>query len=75
MESARLYDSALSSSGEVGTALSLHEGWLYKKGRIHKNWKRRWMVLRGPQLFYFTQPHLKDVHTLALFYYFHAMRF
>jgi hypothetical protein len=38
-----------------------NEGWLYKKGRIHKNWKRRWMVQRGAQLFYFTQPHLKDV--------------
>jgi len=48
-------------SASCPPAVLTKEGWLYKKGRIHKNWKRRWMVLRGPLLYYFAQPHLKEV--------------
>ena len=35
----------------------VHQGWLFKKGRIHKNWTRRWFVLyRKNTLSYFSQP-------------------
>lgn len=36
------------SEGGANSGVGL-EGWLWKKGRIHKNWKRRWMVLSMPQ--------------------------
>jgi hypothetical protein len=65
METARAGGGGLAGSasppGSPVAVVAGESGWLYKKGRIHKNWKRRWMVQRGPQLFYFTQPHLKDV--------------
>ncbi|TMW63853.1 hypothetical protein Poli38472_002794 [Pythium oligandrum] len=30
-----------------------HDGWVYKQGSLVKNWKRRFMVLRGKQLTYY----------------------
>ncbi|XP_019639383.1 PREDICTED: rho GTPase-activating protein 24-like [Branchiostoma belcheri] len=33
----------------------LHSGWLRKQGGVVKNWQRRWFVLRGDQLFYYTK--------------------
>ncbi|KAJ0393412.1 hypothetical protein P43SY_005989 [Pythium insidiosum] len=30
-----------------------HAGWIYKQGSLVKNWKRRFMVLRGKQLTYY----------------------
>lgn len=32
-----------------------HEGWLTKKGKIRKNWQRRWCVLEGGELKYYKQ--------------------
>ena len=29
------------------------QGWLYKRGKIRKSWKRRFFVLRGTRLEYF----------------------
>eukprot|EP01102_Stenamoeba_stenopodia_P012685 TRINITY_DN4031_c0_g1_i1.p1 TRINITY_DN4031_c0_g1~~TRINITY_DN4031_c0_g1_i1.p1 ORF type:complete len:431 (-),score=129.77 TRINITY_DN4031_c0_g1_i1:1168-2460(-) len=31
----------------------LAKGWLLKKGRRVKNWKKRWFVLKGPKLYYY----------------------
>eukprot|EP00058_Branchiostoma_floridae_P016407 XP_002601895.1 hypothetical protein BRAFLDRAFT_86373 [Branchiostoma floridae] len=33
----------------------LHSGWLRKQGGVVKTWQRRWFVLRGDQLFYYTK--------------------
>ncbi|XP_066303592.1 rho GTPase-activating protein 24-like [Branchiostoma lanceolatum] len=33
----------------------LHSGWLRKQGVVVKTWQRRWFVLRGDQLFYYTK--------------------
>jgi len=42
---------------EGGSDDIAHQGWLFKKGRIHKNWTRRWFVLyRKNTLSYFSQP-------------------
>ncbi|GLE05137.1 hypothetical protein PINS_up014125 [Pythium insidiosum] len=38
-----------SSAGHDGQ----HAGWIYKQGSLVKNWKRRFMVLRGKQLTYY----------------------
>ena len=37
------------------------EGWLYKRGQKHQNWKRRWFVLKtdsafGGHLHYYAKP-------------------
>lgn len=31
-------------------------GWLYKQGKVVKNWKRRWFVLDYPKLMYYSNP-------------------
>lgn len=41
-------------------------GWLIKEGRIHKNWKKRWFVLQGSKLSYFTAKNRKLKGTLDL---------
>eukprot|EP00762_Andalucia_godoyi_P006696 ANDGO_06181.mRNA.1 hypothetical protein len=41
-------------------------GWLVKEGRIHKNWKKRWFVLQGSKLHYFTAKNKKLKGTLDL---------
>ncbi|DAZ97955.1 TPA: hypothetical protein N0F65_006380 [Lagenidium giganteum] len=42
-----------SSSGE-------HAGWIYKQGSLVKNWKKRFMVLRGKQLTYYDSAQVND---------------
>ena len=41
-------------------------GYLYKQGGERKNWKKRWMVLRGNQLTYYTSP--EDTEPKGQFY-------
>ena len=33
-----------------------HSGWLSKKGKLNKSWKRRWFVLQGARLAYYDSP-------------------
>eukprot|EP00732_Lithocolla_globosa_P001869 Lithocolla_globosa_v1_NODE_1058_length_2905_cov_16.696491.p1 type:complete len:406 gc:universal NODE_1058_length_2905_cov_16.696491:163-1380(+) len=33
-----------------------HHGWLSKQGGTHKNWKRRWFMLKDDWLYYFKAP-------------------
>eukprot|EP01091_Cochliopodium_minus_P012932 TRINITY_DN403_c0_g1_i1.p1 TRINITY_DN403_c0_g1~~TRINITY_DN403_c0_g1_i1.p1 ORF type:complete len:492 (-),score=158.80 TRINITY_DN403_c0_g1_i1:87-1562(-) len=40
-----------STSSEGGVLI--HEGWLVKEGGIHKNWKKRWFVLKDGAITYF----------------------
>lgn len=42
------------------------QGWLVKEGRIHKNWKKRWFILRGAKLAYHTAQTRKLKGTLDL---------
>lgn len=53
-------ESQSQSSGVVVTvqrleprSLIIKRGWLHKRGKFHTSWKRRWMVLRPPHLYYF----------------------
>jgi hypothetical protein len=34
----------------------IHQGWLQKKGRKVRNWKKRWFVLKGSRLCYYKTP-------------------
>jgi len=34
-------------------AVPEHEGWMTKQGGSVKSWKRRWFILKGPNLYYF----------------------
>ena len=38
------------------TIFNTHEGWCTKQGHIFKTWKRRWFVLNGSNISYFTSP-------------------
>lgn len=31
-------------------------GWLFKQGGVIKSWHRRWFIIKGDQLFYYTNP-------------------
>ena len=42
------------------------EGWLVKEGRIHKNWKKRWFILNGPSLNYYTARNNKNKGSIPL---------
>lgn len=47
---------AVSLTQIVAHARSVKQGWLHKKGRHFKNWKKRWFVLSPESLQYFTSP-------------------
>ena len=61
---------------EVEDMSGEHVGWLFKKGRIMKNWKKRFFVLRGQKLTYYVDKdkpesrrgsiHLKSCSSLVL---------
>jgi len=36
------------------------EGWLYKRGKLNKNFQKRWFVLKGNLLFYFDRRSDRD---------------
>eukprot|EP01080_Neovahlkampfia_damariscottae_P009932 gene9932-2253_t len=42
------------------------EGWMVKEGRIHKNWKKRWFILNGPSLNYYTARNNKSKGSIPL---------
>lgn len=45
---------------------TLKEGWLSKKGKVVKNWKKRWFVLDGNALSYYEKPGKKHLGTIDL---------
>ena len=44
------------ADAETARLAGPRSGWMYKRGRIRRNWKRRWFVLEGHDLVYRTQP-------------------
>jgi hypothetical protein len=42
----------------------LHAGWLVKQGALHKNWKKRWFVVRGGHMLYYSSPSVRDVYSM-----------
>lgn len=36
--------------------MAAKEGYLVKEGGSYKNWKKRWVILSGPFLYYFKSP-------------------
>ena len=56
----RIFNS--SNSGQTQEAIAQNRqrqetikcGWLFKQGGVIKSWHRRWFVIRGDQLFYYT---------------------
>lgn len=48
---------------ENGNVTPDMEGWLHKQGCKYKKWNKRWFVLKGPNLFYFKSPKVKNTHT------------
>jgi hypothetical protein len=42
----------------------LHAGWLVKQGALHKNWKKRWFVVRGGHMLYYSSPSVRDVYAM-----------
>jgi hypothetical protein len=42
----------------------LHAGWLVKQGALHKNWKKRWFVVRGGHMLYYSSPSVRDVYVI-----------
>ncbi len=42
----------------------LHAGWLVKQGALHKNWKKRWFVVRGGHMLYYSSPSVRDVYVM-----------
>ena len=43
-----------------------HEGWYTKLGQAFKTWKRRWFVLQGSTISYYTSPGSKLNGTISL---------
>lgn len=43
-----------------------HEGWCTKLGQVFKTWKRRWFVLQGSTISYYTSPEGKLKGTISL---------
>ena len=39
-------------------------GWILKKGRNRRNWKKRWFVLAGPFLLYYDSPQGQIAHDI-----------
>eukprot|EP01137_Pigoraptor_chileana_P009819 Opistho-2@58629 len=50
----------------VSEVENVKEGFMVKKGHLRHNWKKRWFVLRGHNLFYFRQT--KDTNTRGNIY-------
>jgi hypothetical protein len=42
----------------------LHAGWLVKQGALHKNRKKRWFVVRGGHMLYYSSPYVRDVYVM-----------
>lgn len=53
---------------ELGTPMRV-EGWMAKQGHVIKNWKNRWFVLEGRNIFYYTR-----CGTLFCNYHLHSLR-
>ena len=62
------HDMSTSSSSHLrAMAVSSKEGYLTKQGRIRKNWRVRWFILRNQYLSYYrTKQHKKPLGTLNL---------
>lgn len=46
--------------------IQTHEGWCTKLGYVFKTWKRRWFVLNGTKISYYTSPDGKLKGTISL---------
>jgi hypothetical protein len=42
----------------------LHAGWLVKQGALHKNWEKRWFVVRGGHMLCYSSPSARDVYAM-----------
>jgi hypothetical protein len=57
-ETSRVNEERLSRLRKIArtTNLNVKEGWLKKRGKIRKNWKERWFVLKPDGFYYYTSP-------------------